>query len=179
MMQPQAYQLLAPLLEYPTARLWEQVGNCISALQPECAEAAARLKSFEFVVTQGSLGQVQELYTSTFDMRAECSLYVGHHMFGDDPRRGLFMAKLKEDYRKHGVSCGNELPDHLPVVLRYLASREPGEDTQDLIVECVKPTLVRITLQLERVENPYAAVLQALGHVLGEQESAMTAVAGG
>ncbi len=177
-MKRSAYGLLAQLLEYPTAGLWEQVGNCIVALPPECAEAAGRLKSFEFVVTQGEPGQLQELYTSTFDMRAECSLYIGHHLFGNDPRRGLFMAKLKEDYRKYGVSCGKELPDHLAVVLRYLAAREPGEDTEDLIAECVQPTLARITQELERIENPYASVLQALGCILAARESAVTAVAG-
>ncbi len=79
------------------------------------------------------------------------------------------MAKLKEDYRQHGVSCGNELPDHLPVVLRYLAARAPDEDTEDLITECVIPAVQRIEHELRRNQNPYAAVLQALSQVLARR----------
>jgi nitrate reductase delta subunit len=157
------YQLFAEILEYPGPRLPEHVSECRMLLPPAVARF---LQEFQMFVEQAGDGQIEELYTSTFDMQSDCSLYIGYQIFGEDRRRGLFMAKLREDYREHGFSDGGELPDHLPVILRYLAVREPDEMTAELVAECVMPALAKLIQALEAKPNPYASVLRAVSVLL-------------
>jgi nitrate reductase delta subunit len=162
------YQLLADILDYPGPRLPERVRECLALLPPPSAEL---LRDFEAYVAHTGEAQREELYTSTFDMRAECSLYVGYQIFGEDQRRSLFMAKLREDYHTHHFSDGGELPDHLPVLLRYLAVREVDDVREDLIVECVLPALKKLTEALASGSHPYTPVLKAVSALLEAERS--------
>jgi len=157
------YQLVADIIEYPNPRLPEQISACQALLPPA---AAALLQDFQVFVERAEDGQLEELYTSTFDMQSDCSLYVGHQIFGEDRRRGFFMAKLREEYRGHGFSDGGELPDYLPVILRYVAVREPDDVTGELIVECVLPAVAKLIQALEARSSPYAPVLRAVAVLL-------------
>ena len=153
------YQLLADILDYPSPRLPEQVRECLALLPPPSAEL---LREFEEHVAKTGKAELEELYTATFDMQPGCSLYVGYQIFGEDQRRSFFMAKLREDYRAHRFSDGGELPDYLPVILRYLAVREADETRVELISECVLPTVTKLTEALAASSHLYVPVLKAL-----------------
>ena len=71
-----------------------------------------------------SLGQLQEAYTNAFDLRPDCTPNLGYHLFGDDGRRGLFLAELKGRMEARGIPLGFELPDHISLLLRYLDAAE-------------------------------------------------------
>lgn len=157
------YQLLADMLDYPSPRLPEQISECVALLPPEIAPA---MQDFYAFAEQAGDAETEELYARTFDMRTECSLYVGYHIFGDDHRRGLFMAKLREEYRTHGYSDGGELPDYLPVVLRYIATCESDDVIAELISECVLPAITKARQTLEAERHPYTPLLQAVSAVL-------------
>jgi nitrate reductase delta subunit len=159
------YHLFADLIDYPRPMLSHQVNECVALLSPVNQKAVTYLKPFQSLLEKIPIRQMEEIYTRAFDLQASCCPYVGYHLFGDGNRRGIFMARLKEHYRTFGFSCGDELPDHLGVMLRFLSSGGHGEE-EEFITLCVIPAVQSMIEGLERTSNPYLGVLQALWLVL-------------
>ncbi len=111
---------------------------------------------------------MEELYTRTFELQAVCHPYVGYHLFGDGSRRGFFMSGLKGHYRTCGFSVGNELPDHLSIMLRFASSCTTPE-REELTRECMIPAIERMISGFEDDGNPYKSVLEALLLMLKEE----------
>ena len=71
------------------------------------------------------------------------------------------MVDLNALYRRSGfVLAVNELPDYLPAVLEYLATR-PAEEVHELLEDCVH-ILRAVGGHLIAGGSPYAAVIAAL-----------------
>ncbi len=155
------YGHFVTLVSYPDRNVYPALDGCAAEAASELPEAAGLLEQFRRSAV--SLGQaaLEENYIQTFEMRAEAALYVGHQIFGEDWRRGVFMAGLKERYRPLGLEHGVELPDHLSVVLRFLEQCEPGPEREDLVVQCVVPALRKIIRAIEG-KSPYEDVLNGL-----------------
>ncbi len=160
------YGSLADLLDYPSAGLPSRAAACA-----ESADAAVKgdLESFLDLVRGLSEGDLEELYTRTFDLQPESCLYIGHHLFGEDWRRGMFMARLNHRYAESGFSGSAECPDWLPTVLRFLEAEPRAPETEELLRECVIPAAARLLRVLNDRSNPYAAVLRALLHFLAPE----------
>ncbi|MGH9431191.1 MAG: nitrate reductase molybdenum cofactor assembly chaperone [Terriglobia bacterium] len=158
------YQLFAKVLDYPTSETSSQVQALVSEIPAECPEAAELLARFYSACGGMTAGELQELYTSTFDMRPDCTTNLGHHLFGDDVRRNLFMAQLKERMEARRITIGIELPDHLSLVLRLLAAQDSADERQTLIADCLVPCITRMlqTFDPSGSDNPYAQALRAL-----------------
>lgn len=114
---------------------------------------------------------LEELYTSTFDLQATCVPYVGHHLLGDDPRRGPFLAKLVELFEAAHYKQGPELPDHLREILACLSMAPPCQDLDDLVDEALVPALEKMTQSLQVAGNPYANLLLAAQAIFVRAES--------
>jgi len=155
------YQLFAEILDYPTPSLPDHVKDCISSLAAVHKEAAPMLDEFRVFLDATSMDRMEELYTRTFDLQAICHPYVGYHLFGDGSRRGVFMSGLKEHYRTCGFAAGNELPDHLGIMLRF-ASNCAISDREELVDECMIPAVERMISAFEDDRNPYKRILEAL-----------------
>ncbi|HEX5809866.1 MAG TPA: nitrate reductase molybdenum cofactor assembly chaperone [Anaerolineales bacterium] len=164
------YGLFAGLLEYPTAAVAQQAEQCLEQLKPVHPEAAEAFERFACAMGQYSLEQIQELYTTTFDMQPVCYPYVGYHLFGESYKRGAFMARLNEAYRTFGYSAGEELPDHMSTILRFLgldAANRQGEFCRSLVDEGLVPALGKMLQTFgSQSENPYHALLSALQLIL-------------
>jgi len=160
----------AQILDYPTAVLPEIVGRSTERLRASHAGSADHMTRFQSFIDENDEGKLQELYTGTFDLQAFCNLYVGHYLFGEDFRRSLFMVKLKELYREEDFSFQKELPDHLCVMLRFLACAKEREENRELISECVIPAVVAMLKCFDSKHHPYKAVLQSLLLVLQEDQ---------
>lgn len=163
------YACFADLLEYPDDMLGPRLASCIAKSGAGNDAARDAILRFREEADRRGLPAVQELYTSAFDLDASCTLYVGHHLFGESARRGVFMARLAGEYRQSGFRClEHELPDHLPVLLRYLDAitdlqqGESDEVGRELIAEILLPATKRIAEALEGRNHPYAHVLRAL-----------------
>jgi nitrate reductase molybdenum cofactor assembly chaperone NarJ/NarW len=171
------YAVLAGILDYPEPGISSQVKDGISGLAGEHPEASELIAKFQAEQSRMSLGQLQELYTSTFDMRPDCTPNLGYHLFGDDGRRNVFMAQLKERMEAHHVEMDSELPDHLSLVLRLLEKQKSGDETQVLVEDCLVPAISRMLEALGQVgdSNPYEDVLRALLLLLRKQSGAETA----
>jgi nitrate reductase molybdenum cofactor assembly chaperone len=109
-----------------------------------------------------------ERYTVLFDMSPVCTLAVGYHVFGETYARGEFLAGLVGELREHGVSMGEELPDHLPVLLQLLGRMQDAEDRRLLLSVVLLPGLDKMLSELETANDPWSKVLRALPDVLKE-----------
>ena len=156
------YEHLASLMSYPDAQLLPTLGDCIHALEQQAPEAAALLEDFRDAAQVLGPGALEEAYIQTFEMQAEAALYVGHQLFGEDWRRGTFMACLKERYQECGFSSGEELPDHVNVILRFLEVEQSGPEKEELIGDCIVPALHKVLRAMEGKKTPYEGILRAL-----------------
>lgn len=160
------YDLFADLLEYPTATALQKSGLYIQQLRETDPAAAQSFEAFQRGTQERTLEQMEELFTRVFDMQPLCYPYVGYHLFGESYKRGAFMAQLSEAYRLCGYIVEKELPDHISVILRYLAL-DSEKRTEDfgwaLLYDGLLPALEKMTVALKKhTENPYAELASAL-----------------
>jgi len=174
------FGLFANLFEYPTPALSQQAHACVDALAAVDSIAVELFRSFDLQIEQIPLERMEEIYTSTFDMQPVCYPYIGYQLFGESYKRGAFMAQLNhaygEAYGAATFSTGNELPDHVAVVLRFLAIEGANDEfKQTLLSEGLIPTLEKMANPFQKDDqtvkpigggNPYAALVSALLHVL-------------
>lgn len=160
------YEHLAAALEYPTEQTAALLETCEAQFRASCPRAAELLTPLRQYLTDNPLETVQERYTRTFDLTPVCALDVGYHLFGEDWQRGPFLARLRESQQEAGVNAGLELPDHLPIVLKWLARVEGTDVHDDMVRECVLPALAKMDACLADSDNPYRHLLRAIAAVL-------------
>jgi nitrate reductase delta subunit len=153
--------LLARVLDYPEPETAEARERLVGLLEDWRPEAAESLRTHVEALGATSLYAQQERYAATFDVNPAVCLYVGYHLFGDSYPRGAFMARLAGEFNEIGHEFGRELPDHLPVVLRYLA-RPDAVDSVELVDDALVPALRTIVKAFAETSNPYAALLEAV-----------------
>ncbi|MDZ4246079.1 MAG: molecular chaperone TorD family protein [Dehalococcoidia bacterium] len=155
-------KLFAETLEYPGSSFSEVVGNCARQLENSFPDIAGPVRSFAAFTATQSPGALEELYTQTFDVTPATTLYLGYHLFGETPKRSVFLVSLTEAFQACSFSAGKELADHLGVVLRFLSVAEDYEFVAPLMEECLLPTLTRMEKELKKNENQYARVISPL-----------------
>jgi nitrate reductase delta subunit len=148
---------LAGLLEYP--------GPDLVAIVREC-RGCPELDRFLAEIEDLPPGRLEELYSSAFDLDAAFYPYVGHHLLGETYRRSRFMVGLLDRYAEHGFEPDrSELPDHLVVLLRFLAHCEDDELCAELVGEAILPAIERMTRD---GRNVYVHVLNAIRAALAD-----------
>lgn len=183
--QQRILHLFANILDYPGHGLAETVGECEALVSRGNPEAATLLDKFCTFVKETPPGRLEEVYTGAFDLDAACYPYVGYHLFGESYKRSAFILELKERYRAQGFAVGNELPDHLAVLLRFLATSDDVNLAGELINEALLPALERMVGESEEAvpsggdrehhdhrnsRKVYQQMLQALRLVLKQHE---------
>lgn len=157
----QIYKLLSVLLEYPDQELMdhlpeipEKLSNCVDI------DEAEQVALCEFIdhLAGKTLTELQQDYVQTFDMTAEHSLHLTHHLFGDDKNRGPALIDLGELYKDYGVEVvGNELPDYLPLILEFAAYLDDNEAM--VFLSDANKVLKVLADNLKKAGSPYAALL--------------------
>ena len=151
-------RLLSEILTYPQTDLPEKVASCVTLLSKVDSDATALLERFCAFAAETPSGRLEEAYTSAFDLQAVCCPYVGYQIFGDSYKRGLFLAHLKDEYRNGGFAIGaelgNELPDHLAVILRFLAVLDDAGSADELVAHCLVPALGKMVSAVDDSGNP-------------------------
>jgi len=138
------YARLAGLFAYPQVGFVGEVVAVQGFLDQTCAEAAAELVEFTQFASQAALSELEELYTRSFDVQAVTTLDLGYVLFGDDYKRGELLVNLNREHKQAGVDCGDELPDHLPNVLRLLDTMDNLDLREELVQKIVAPALRKI-----------------------------------
>jgi nitrate reductase molybdenum cofactor assembly chaperone len=168
-MNPDLYESLARLLEYPTAGFTGQLDACGALLRDE------NFSAFAAGTEKLSLPALEELYIQTFDFNPNCTLDLGWHLFSEDYNRGLFLTKLRGESRRLDVPETRELPDHLPHVLRLLARMTPAE-AGDFAATCGVPGVEKTLAALDE-SNPYRPLLACVLAQLRELAATQTEMA--
>jgi nitrate reductase molybdenum cofactor assembly chaperone NarJ/NarW len=155
------YRLLAGLLEYPGADYPSRARQCLQLASALRSGAEDRLAAFVDFVETTPRPRLEESFTSAFDLQPAFSPYVGHHIVGDDPRRGMLMAQLQEVYRSRGFEWGRELPDHVAVMLRFLATLDDESEARDLVDVALAPAFQKMAGQSKDGSGGFALLVQA------------------
>jgi len=138
---PRIFACFAEMLDYPHPGLVRAVRKATEMMPADGGQTSALLEGFRDFLQTTPAGRLEEIYTATFDFEGAFHPYIGHHLLGDSYKRSALLVGLKERYRACGVEAGNELPDHLTVVLRFLAACDDAKLKQELISEALLPAL--------------------------------------
>jgi len=164
MSKVESYQALATLMEYPQEReaMLASLGSVAAYLDDR--GLVSPVSPFAGFVRGSTLAELQEDYVATFDFDPSRAPYLGHHLYGDHQRKSEYMISLKQEFARFGFapeSC--ELPDHLSVILGFLAhlARQGEEETRHRFIgQAVLPGLKKLTVS-ERSASPWLPLLQA------------------
>lgn len=159
-------ETFAGLLEYPRGGEAELAAEGASALAGVHPEAASLLGGVRAFLAETPLTRAEEVFTATFDLQATCAPYAGVHLFGEGYKRRVFLAGLSAMYSSRGFSAGQELPDHVTVLLRFLAGPADEEEARILVEDGLAPALTKMIETFADSGNPYGDVLRALRMVL-------------
>jgi len=155
---------LSLILSYPTKELQDAMPEIGGILASDTRLTAAARRALRPIVTE--LGErdiyaLEEAYVSLFDRSKSISLNLFEHVHGESRDRGGAMVSLVETYRDAGFDpISSELPDHLPVLLEYLAM-QPVHEAKEVLADAAHIFEV-ISTRLGRRESSYAAIFTAL-----------------
>lgn len=128
MSRTDVYQALAAMIAYPRDRL--ELLDSYAVVARHLQERGLTLPTAPFgeTVTSSSLAELQETYVALFDFNAALAPYLGHHLYGDNQKKGAYLIGLKGEFRRFDFTpASNELPDHLEILLRFLAHLDQHE----------------------------------------------------
>jgi len=160
-----SYDALARLLDYPAEKQQLQADYSLVSAFLNRQGLDDSISPFAEFAETSSLAALQEEYVATFDFNPATAPYLGHHLFGDNQKKGGYMIMLKQEYERRGYTpSGVELPDHLSVLLGFLghlARQEELGARQPFITECVLPGVERmLTAFAARQDSHWIALVE-------------------
>ena len=173
-MMDRSLKAMSLMLSYPTEELqaaMPEIGGVLASDSRLTAAARRALRPLVERLQSSDIYDLQEGYVALFDRSRSLSLNLFEHVHGESRDRGGAMVSLVETYRAAGFDpATSELPDHLPVLLEFLATRPFAEARETLddaahIFEVLKT-------RLARRDSPYGAVFAALLQLAGAKADA-------
>jgi nitrate reductase delta subunit len=148
-----AWQSASLLLGYPDERLLIDlplVRRAVAGLPEPVGEPLLRVVDH---LVHTPMPELQVDYVETFDSRRRCNLYLTYFTHGDTRKRGLALLRFKQTYLRSGFVMdassaeGEELPDHLCVVLEYAATVDQRLGWKLLLDHRASLELLRLSLR--------------------------------
>lgn len=162
----QSYDALARLLDYPKEKeeLQHSFSSVATYLRQSGMESRAHL--FGEMLSNSTLSEMQEDYVAHFDFNPAAAPYLGHHLYGDNQKKGGYMIQVKQEYGKHDFEApAEELPDHLGILLAFLAHlTRRGEDEfrRQFIEKLVLPGINKLLgASAARDTSPWLTLVEA------------------
>jgi nitrate reductase delta subunit len=154
------YKLASVLLQYPTAALFDGLGELDAfAATTSPRQARAAFGRFLAWLRATAPADVAQHYVQTFDLRRRCALYLTYYRYGDTRKRGLAMLAFKTAYRDAGfIPSEEELPDYLPMVLDFAALAGRGQR----LLRSRRADLELLRRALAKAGSPYEDVVAAV-----------------
>ncbi len=166
------FKLLSVLLDYPGDGVLEAL-RALAGDDPQGfvagTDAAGLLSEIETRELAGFMAtllarpgtEVQAEYVQAFDLTAEHSLHLTHHLFGEEKSRGPALIDLGEFYRSYGLKADEkELPDYLPVILEFVSTL--SLDEARVFLADVSKVLKVLADNLEQSGSPYAPLVRII-----------------
>lgn len=168
-------KLCAYALGYPDASLRE---NAAEALGVARAHGLQGLADALRVLGETDGVELEQAYVRAFDFAEAASLYLTAHEYGDDRKRGVALVELRKMLGAGGFEeAEGELPDHVPLLLEFLAlssAHGEGQVQQTAGLERRLGTVMRAVGDHIDVENIYHMVMSAVLRELGWERSPAT-----
>lgn len=167
------YTQLGSLIEYPKTDIRPVVTAVIDLItgnekyQKEIVDA---LEAFRKGIQDMSLDDLQGVYSYTFEMSSDYSLDLGFHLH-EGFKRAENLLQLKAMYRHFEFPFesmgGGELPDHLPLVLKFLSFLRDEEAIRDLRINFLIKSLEKLNKNFEKNQkNPYRPLINAICKII-------------
>jgi len=172
-MEQNLYSIFADLLSYPREDVRSKVEDAIEAVKAEDrypSEVAEDLETYLKEVSEITLDDLQGIYSYTFELTADYTLDLGYHLF-DGFKRANNLSSIKAMYRDkefpYEEAAKGELPDNLPVVMRFLSSLDDEELKRDFRESFVILAVEKLNKNFERNrKNVYSHLISAVYRVL-------------
>lgn len=173
-MMDRSLKAMSLVLSYPTEELqaaMPEIGGVLASDSRLTAAARRALRPLVERLQSSDIYDLQEGYVALFDRSRSLSLNLFEHVHGESRDRGGAMVSLVETYRAAGFDpATSELPDHLPVLLEFLATR-PFVETRDTLADAAHIFEV-LNARLARRQSPYGAVFATLLQLAGAKADA-------
>lgn len=151
------YDALSRMIDYPVEKKKLQTDYDVVSAFMKNHELDCSLSSFLDFTAVSPLAALQEEYVATFDFNPATAPYLGHHLYGDNQKKAGYMIMLKQEFGRHGYTFSDtELPDHLSVVLGFLAhlARQTEDGMrQPFIAACILPGVERMVSAFSERQN--------------------------
>ena len=173
----QQYNVIADLFDFPSEQFPHKVKAVGEYLADKYPDASALVKKFSGYLEGYDVNGMQELFTRSFDVQAITTLDVGYVLFGDDYKRGEMLSNLNREHIVHKNTCGIELPDHLPNLLRLLPLLTDKDLRQEMVQVLIYPALKKMIGEFDpnRVEKKKKSYQKHYKTLIDVSESGETA----
>lgn len=166
------YTQLGSLMEFP----WEDIRPRVKVVSELAGKAGypvetlENLKSFQKGIEDMPLDNLQGIYSYTFEMSTDFTLDLGFHLH-EGFKRTENLLQLKTMYRHFEFPFeslgGGELPDHLPLVLKFLGFLQDEEAGRDLRINFLIKALEKLNKNFEKNQkNPYKPLINAIYKII-------------
>lgn len=163
---------LSGLFEYPSTDFSERVAACRALVDRRSSGRGDAIAPLEERTRGMSRGEVEEMFTRTFEINPVCALEIGWHIYGEDYARGALLVRLRQELRAHDVREIAELPDHLTHVLKLLGRLEDSL-ADDLAGRYVLPALRKMIEAVVETDCPYTGLLEMTRDVVDDEFDAI------
>ena len=167
--QDRALKALSLILSYPTQELQKampEIGAVLASDTRLTAAARRALRSLVESLAERDIYDLEEEFVMLFDRSRTLSLNLFEHIHGESRDRGSAMVSLVETYQSAGFDpATSELPDHLPVLLEFLATRPPAE-AQEILADAAH-IFEALNARIARRESSYDAAFKGLVQLAG------------
>jgi len=164
------YYYFSEMLNYPAENFYLNLDNFINFINrmnhPEMNQFKTALEEAKSI----PLYQLEEIYTSTFDLQPVCFPYVSYQIVGESYERSAIMLYLKELYKKYNFNENQELPDHLSIIFKFLSNINEEKIEKELI-ELLLPSLNKMIQGFKNKSNPYYSLLSIMLQVLNHKKN--------
>ena len=168
------FKLLSVLLDYPADEMLDSLRNEVSRAGQArdliaeldsghvfSADERQTIAQFIDALLAEEPTFAQARYVQTFDLTAEHSLHLTHHIFGEEKTRGPALIDLTEYLKSYGFTHDEkELPDFLPLLLEFVS--ELDEDEAKVFLGDAGKVLKVIADNLEKSGSEYARLIRII-----------------
>ncbi|CAN5525001.1 nitrate reductase molybdenum cofactor assembly chaperone [soil metagenome] len=157
-------KLASFLLQYPTTDRRDALAAVEARDLANLRRSRTSVDELLALYERASTGELERLYTETFDFSKQRSLHLTYHLHGDSRQRGIALLRLKQAYEAAGFDLSSsELPDYLPLILEF-AVLAPEAGRELLAQHAISIELIRASLR--RDGNVYAGALELVAEQL-------------
>jgi nitrate reductase assembly molybdenum cofactor insertion protein NarJ len=169
----QKYSILAGLFDYPDQKTDDLIRLTNDLLHVNNPAATTTFLQFQQTILGMDLHSREEYFINTFEVEALISMDLGYILFGEDYKRGNFLAMMQQEQISANNDLGSELADHLPNVMRLLPLMSEQEVAEELAYSIILPAIREILKKFENTDNVYQYAFETVLKVMEKDFSGL------